>query len=73
MCAVAGTTTTRSAACPSRVCGMGDDSSHSDLWAGSDASAENVTAPTKRVASSVSTGVTWMPASTRRRQTSTAL
>ena len=40
---------------------------------GSEASAENVTAPTKRVASSVSTGSTWTPASTSRRQTSTAL
>ena len=40
---------------------------------GSEARAEKVTAPTKRVASSVSTGVTWTPASTSRRQTSTAL
>ena len=73
VCAVAGTTTTRSAVWPSVVCGIGDDSSHSDRCTGSEASAENVTAPTNFVASSVSTGVTWMPASTSRRQTSTAL
>jgi hypothetical protein len=50
-CAVAGTTTMRSALCPSRVCGIGELSSHSDVCTGSEASAENVTAPTKRVAS----------------------
>ena len=43
-----GTTTTRSAPWPSRVCGIGSASSNSDVWTGSDASAENVTSPTKR-------------------------
>ena len=36
---------------PSRVCGMGSGASNSDVRAGSDASAENVSAPTKRRAS----------------------
>ena len=35
--------------------------------------AENVVAPTNRWAPSVITGATWAPASTSRRQTSTAL
>jgi hypothetical protein len=56
--AVAGATTIRSVRCPSRVCGIGSLSSKSDVCAGSDASAENVTGPTKRVASSVRTGAT---------------
>ena len=47
--------------------------SHSDVRAGSDASAEKVRAPTKRGASWVRTGLTWAPASTSRRHTSTAL
>ena len=63
----------RSALWPSRVCGIGSGPSNSDVRAGSDASAENVSAPTKRCASSVSTGATCTPASTSRRQTSTAL
>ena len=46
---------------------------HNESCAGSEANAEKVTAPTKRVASWVRTGVTCTPASTRRRQTSTAL
>ena len=71
--AVAGATITRSAPWPSRVCGMGSGESNSDVRAGSDASAENVSAPTKRRASSVSTGATWAPPSTSRRQTSIAL
>ena len=70
---MAGTTTIRSAFCPRRVWGMGEASSHNDVCAGSEARAENVTAPTKRVASRVSTGITWAPASTSWRQTSTAL
>ena len=41
---------------PSRVCGIGEASSHSDRCTGSEARAEKVTAPTKRVASSVRTG-----------------
>ena len=68
-----GTTTTRSADWPSRVCGIGSASSNSDVRTGSEASAENVVAPTKRSAPSVRTGTTWAPASTRRRQTSIAL
>ena len=60
-------------ALPSLVWGMGEASSHSVRCTGSEARAEKVTSPTKRVASSVSTGATWTPASTRRRQTSTAL
>ena len=68
---MAGATTTRSADWPSRVCGMVP--SHRLVWTGSEARAEKVTAPTKRVASSVSTGTTCAPASTSRRQTSTAL
>ena len=71
--AVAGATTTRSAHWPSRVCGIGSASSNSEVRARSDASAENVVGPTKRVAPRVSTGTTWAPASTRRRQTSIAL
>jgi hypothetical protein len=71
--AVAGATTTRSAAWPSRVWGIGSVSSNSDVWAGSEASAENVVTPTKRVAPRVSTGTTCAPRSTRRRQTSMAL
>src|SRR4029077_15431086 len=47
--------------------------SNSDVCAGSDASAENVSGPMNRCASSVRTGATWTPASTRRRHTSTAL
>ncbi len=38
---------------------MGELSSHSELCARSEASAENVSAPTNRVASAVSTGITW--------------
>src|ERR1700722_8092517 len=72
-CAVAGTTTIKSAVCPRRVWGMGVAASHSDGWAGADANPENVTAPTKRVASLVRTGITCAPASTKRRHTSTAL
>jgi hypothetical protein len=71
--AVAGHTTTRSADCPNRVCGIGSASSNSDVRTGSDASAENVVAPTKRSAPLVSTGMTWAPASTSRRHTSIAL
>ena len=71
--AVAGATTIRSALRPSRVCGIGSGPSKSEVRAGSDARAENVSAPMKRCASSVSTGTTCAPASTSRRQTSTAL
>ena len=71
--AVAGATTTRSALWPSRVCGIGSGPSNSEVRAGSDASAENVSAPTNRCASSVRTGATCTPASTSRRHTSTAL
>ena len=42
--AVAGATTITSAPWPRRVCGIGSGLSHSDVRAGSDASAENVTA-----------------------------
>src|ERR1022692_446280 len=52
---------------------MGEASSKRLLWAGSEPSAENVVLPTKRSASGVSTGATCTPASTSRRQTSTAL
>src|ERR687891_2436235 len=71
--AVAGATTTASADCPSRVCGMGSSSWNSEVWARSEASAENVASPTNRVAPRVITGTTWAPRSTRRRQTSMAL
>jgi hypothetical protein len=71
--AVAGATSTRSADCPSRVWGMGSGPSKREVRAGSEARAEKVSGPTKRVASSVRTGATWAPASTSRRQTSTAL
>ncbi len=71
--AVAGATMMRSAPWPSRVCGMGSGPSNKDVRAGSDASAENVSAPMNRCASSVRIGATWMPASTSRRHTSTAL
>ena len=50
-----------------------ESSDHSEVRTRSDASADRVTAPTKRSASAVITGTTWAPASTRRRQTSTAL
>ena len=56
--AVAGATTTRSAVWPRRVCGIGSGPPKSDVRAGSDASAEKVSAPTNRWASSVSTGIT---------------
>src|SRR5688500_10483598 len=52
---------------------MGSAPSNSDVRAGSDASAEKVTAPTNRSESWVSAGATCAPASTSRRQTSTAL
>src|SRR3981189_1611820 len=52
---------------------MGSGASSRDVRAGSGASAEKVTAPTKRWASSVSTGTTCAPASTRRRHSSAAL
>ncbi len=70
---MAGATTTRSACWPSVVCGIGSASSNNDVRTGSDASAENVVAPTNRWAPAVRTGVTQAPASTRRRQTSMAL
>ena len=54
--AVAGATTIRSARRPRLVCGIGSPESHSEMRAGSEASAENVRAPTNRVASGVSTG-----------------
>ena len=71
--AVAGATTTASADWPSRVCGMGSSSLNSEVWARSEASAENVASPTNRVAPRVSTGITYAPRSTSRRQTSMAL
>src|SRR5437660_606324 len=71
--AVAGATRTRSAVWPRRVWGIGSLSSHSEVRTRSDARAENVTSPTNRVASSDSTGMTWQPASTNRRHSSTAL
>ena len=49
--AVAGATTTRSAVWPRRVCGIGSGPPNSDVRAGSEASAENVSAPTNRCAS----------------------
>src|SRR5262245_7212809 len=52
---------------------MGAGDSNSVVRAVSEASAENVSAPTKRNASAVRTGATYPPASTSRRQTSTAL
>ena len=55
--AVAGATTMRSAAWPRRVCGMGSALVPQRVWAGSEPRAEKVTAPTKRVASSVRTGL----------------
>src|SRR5271165_7296703 len=63
----------RSAACPSRVWGSTMAPSHRPICAGSEAKASKVTLPTNRVARSVRTGATWMPASTSRRQISTAL
>ena len=71
--AVAGATTTRSADWPSFVCGIASGASNNDVRAGSEASAEKVTSPTKRSASAVRTGATCADASTSRRQTSTAL
>jgi phosphopantothenoylcysteine decarboxylase/phosphopantothenate--cysteine ligase len=70
---VAGETSTRSAACPSVVWGDGSGLSQSVVRAGSDARAENVWVVTKWSESGVSTGLTWAPASTRRRHTSMAL
>ena len=58
---------------PSRVCGMGDASSHKLVCTGSDASAETVTGPMNRCASSVMMGATCAPASTKCRHSSTAL
>ena len=71
--AVAGATSTRSAAWPRWVCGIGSCGSNSSVRAGSEASAEKVAVPTKRVAAGVRTGMTCAPASTNWRQTSTAL
>ena len=65
--------TTRSAAWPSRVCGIGSPSSHSDVCAGSEASAENVVSPTKRCGVVGHDRDDVGPGSTRRRHTSTAL
>ncbi len=59
--------------CPSRVCGIGSGPSHREVRTGSDARAESVNGPTKRVAPRVMTGLTKAPASTSRRHTSTAL
>ena len=74
MRAVAGATSTRSADWPSLVCGIGvSGSSHSRVLTGSLASADSVVAPMKRSAPVVITGTTWAPASTSRRQISTAL
>ena len=72
--AVAGHTTTASACWPSLVWGMGEEGSfHSEVTAGSDASAEKVVSPTIRSAPAVRTGTTWAPAPTIRRHTSAAL
>jgi len=71
--AVAGATSTRSAVWPRCVCGIGCRSSHRLVQAGSEPSASKVVRPTKWSEPSVSTGITWAPASTRRRHTSTAL
>ena len=73
MRAVAGATITRSACWPSRVCGIGIGPSHSAVCTGSLASALSVVRPMKCSAPLVITGATCAPASTRRRQTSTAL
>ena len=62
--AVAGTTRIRSALCPSRVWGMGSGLSHRRVRVRSEARAEKVSSPTKRVAARVSTGLTRAPAST---------
>src|ERR687898_845087 len=61
--AVAGTTTTASADCPIRMWGMGSSSWNSNVWPRSDARAENVVSPTKRIAPRVNTGTTWAPRS----------
>ncbi len=58
---------------PDRCGGWGRPRPTGSCCTGSDASAENVTSPTNRVASSVRTGATCTPASTSRRHTSTAL
>ena len=78
--AVAGATITRSACWPRWVCGIGSGPvpPHRQplkrlVRAGSDARAEKVSAPTNSSAPAVSTGETNAPASTSRRQTSTAL
>ncbi len=71
--AVAGTTSTRSADCPSFVCGIGVSSSHKLVCTGSLASADSVVMPRKCSAPLVITGMTCAPASTNRRQISTAL
>ena len=62
--AVAGATNTRSASCPSVVCGIGSSSSHRDDLTGSDAKALNVTSPTNFFAAAVMIGETNAPAST---------
>src|SRR5204862_7704457 len=66
-------TSMRSAVWPSRVCGMACSSSHNDVCAFSDPSASNVVRPTNSSAPCVNTGMTYAPASTSRRHTSTAL
>ena len=59
---------------PRWVCGNGVGlGPQASVCTGSEASAEKVTSPTNRVASSVRTGTTCAPASTSRRHTSTAL
>ena len=72
--AVAGATRIRSADWPSLVCGIGvSGSSQSRVRTGSLASADSVVVPRNRSAPAVITGMTWAPASTKRRLISTAL
>src|SRR5688572_25836250 len=73
MLAVAGTTTAMSASRARRTCRTSPDRSHSEVWAGSPVSAENVSGPMNRVAFSVRMTATSAPAAFRRRATRAAL
>src|SRR5687768_7672611 len=71
--AVAGATTTRSAACPIRTCGTSWTSAHTSAETGLPDSADQVGAPTKASAAAVGTTVTSWPLSVSRRSSSQLL
>ncbi len=71
--AVAGATSTSSAARPSRTCGTFSAPVHTSVATGWCDSAAQVGSPTKRSAASVGTTVTSWPASVSRRSSSAAL